>query len=72
MSLAGDSQPNCVRFELAADEAEFCFPPATHFIATVENPTDTLDPGSEDIDGMDDGEGQGQNSLSTRRGTANS
>ena len=31
-----------------------------------------LDPGSEDIDGMDDDEGQGQNSLPARRGMATS
>ena len=54
-SLAGDSQPNYVRFELEADDGgEFRFPPTTHFIATVEDLTDTLDYDSEDIDGMDD------------------
>ena len=56
LSLAGDSQPNYVRFELEADdEGEFCSPPTTHFIATVEDLTDELDYDSEDIDGMDDG-----------------
>ena len=57
--------PNYARFELAADDGEFCFPPATHFIATVEDLTDTLDYGSEDIDGMDDDadEEQDQNNL---------
>ena len=49
-----DSQPNYVRFELEADDGEFRFPPATHFIATVEDLTDVLDYGSEHIDGMDD------------------
>ena len=72
LSLAGDSPPNYVRFELAADDREFCFPPATYFIATVEDPTNTLDPGSADIDGMDDDEGQGQNSQPARRGMATS
>ena len=50
LSLAGDSQPNYVRFELGADDREFYFPPATHFIATVKDLTDTLDYDSEDID----------------------
>ena len=69
MSLAGDSQLNYVRFELEADDGEFCFPPATHFIATVEDLTDTLDYDSEDIDGMDDaaGEEEAQNPPFTGR-----
>ena len=53
LSLAGDSQPNYIRFELEADDREFRSPPATHFIATVEALTDMLDYGSDDIDGMD-------------------
>ena len=63
LSLAGDSQPNYVRFETEADDGKFCFPPATHFIATVDDLTDVLDYGSEDIDGMDDDadQEQGQN-----------
>ena len=61
LSLAGDSQPNYVRFELGADDGESCFPPATHFIATVEDLTDTLDYDSEDIDGMDDDADEEQN-----------
>ena len=52
--MAGDSQPNYVRFELEADDGEFRSPPTTHFIATVDDLTDTLDYDSEDIDGMDD------------------
>ena len=43
LSLAGDSQPNYVRFELEADDGEFRFPPTTHFIATVEDLTDMPD-----------------------------
>ena len=43
LSLAEDSQPNYIQFELGADGGEFCFPPATHFIATVKDLTDTLD-----------------------------
>ena len=54
MSLEKDSQPNYVRFELETDDEEFCFPPTTHFIAIVDDLTDVLDYGSEDIDGMDD------------------
>ena len=54
VSLGKDSQPNYVRFELETDDEEFRFPPATHFIATVDDLTDVLDYGSEDIDGMDD------------------
>jgi hypothetical protein len=54
------------------DDGEFCFPPATHFIATIEDPANMLDPGSENIDGMDDDEGQGKNSLPISRGTTTS
>ena len=57
LSLAEDSQPNYIRLELGADGGEFCFPPATHFIATVEDLTNELDYDSEDIDGMDDDAG---------------
>ena len=57
LSLAGDSQPNYVRFELETDDEEFFFPPATHFLATVDDLTDMLDFDSEDIDGMDDDAG---------------
>lgn len=53
LSLAKDSQPNYIRLGLGADDGEFYFPPATHFIATTENSTDTLDYDSENIDGMD-------------------
>ena len=70
LTLAGASQPNYVRFELEADVGgEFRFPLATHFIATVEDLTDMLDYGSEDIDGMDDDadEEQSQNPPFTGR-----
>ena len=72
--MAGDSQPNYVRFELGADDGESCFPPATHFIATVVDLTDTLDYDSEDIDGMDDDadEEQDQNPPFTGRWMATS
>ena len=74
ISLAGDSQPNYIRFELEADDREFCSPPATHFIDTVEDLTDTLDYDSEDIDGMGDDavEEQAQNPPFTGRWTATS
>ena len=74
LSLEEDSQPNYVRFELEADDEELCFPPATHFIATVDDLTDVLDYGPEDIEGMDadaDQE-QGQDPPFTRRWTATS
>jgi hypothetical protein len=74
LSLVGHSQLNYIRFELEADDGEFCFPPTSHFIATVEDLTDMLDYDSEDIDGMDDdaGEGQAQNSPFTGRWIATS
>ena len=43
------------------------FPPATHFIATVDDPTDELDYDSEDIDGMDDDAREDQEPLPTGR-----
>ena len=74
LSLTEGSQPNFIRFELEADDREFRFPPATHYIATVEDLTDMLDYGSEDIDGMDDDadEEQGQNPPFTGRWRATS
>ena len=74
LSLAGDSQPNYIRFELEADDGEFCSPPTTRFIATAEDLTDTLDYGSEDMDDMDDdaGEEEAQNPPFTGRWTATS
>ena len=69
LSLAEGSQPNTIQFELVADDGEFRFPPTAHFIATVEDLTDMLDYGSEDIDGMDDdaGEEEAQNPPFTGR-----
>ena len=43
---------------LGAESGEFYVPPTTHFIATIEDLTDMLDYGSEDIDGMDDDAGE--------------
>ena len=74
LSLAGDSQPNYIRFELEADDGEFCFPPTAHFIATIEDLIDMLDYSSEDINGMDDdaGEEEAQNPPFTGRWMATS
>ena len=74
LSLEKDSQPDYVQFELEAGDGEFCFPPATHFIATVDDITDVLDYGSEGIDGMvdDADQEQGQNPPFTGRWTATS
>ena len=68
------SQLNYIRFDLEADDGELRFPPTAHLIATVEDLTDMLDYGSEDIDGMDDhaNEEQGQNPSFTGRWTATS
>ena len=69
LSLAEDSQPNYIQLKLGADGGEFCFPPATHFIATVEDLTDKLD-----YDGMDDdvGEEEAQDPPFTGRWTTTS
>ena len=45
---------------LGVESGEFYVPPATHFIATIEDLTDMLDYTSEDIDGMDDDAGDEQ------------
>ena len=42
LSLAGDSQPNYVRFKLEANDGEFRFPPTAHFVATIDDLTDML------------------------------
>ena len=74
LSFMGDSQLNYARLELGTDDEEFCFPPTTHFIATVEDLTDMLEYGSEDIDGMDDDadKEQGQDPPFTGHWTATS
>ena len=68
LSLAGDSQPNYIWFELEADDGEFRFPLTAHFIATVEDLTNMLDYGSEDIDGMDDDAGEDQAEIPSLSG----
>ena len=57
LSLSGDPWPNYVRLEWDADDEEIRSPPTNHLIATVDDLTDMLDFGSEDIDGMDDDAG---------------
>ena len=67
-------RPNYAQPRLGAESREVHIPPTTHFIATVEDLSDMLDYGSEDIDGMDDdaGEEQAQNPPFTGRWTATS
>ena len=54
LSLSGGSGPNYVRPEWEAGDEGICCPHTTHFIATIDDLTDMLDFGSEDIDGMDE------------------
>ena len=58
LSLSGVPWPNYVRLEWEADDEEIRSPPTTHLIATVNDLTDMLDFGFEDIDGMDDDAGE--------------
>ena len=52
--ITEEQRPNYAQPGLGAESREFCFPPTTHFIATVEDLTDMLDYASEDIHDMDD------------------
>ena len=54
------------------DEEEIRAPPTTHLVATVDDLTDMLDFGSEDIDGMDDDAGDEQEPPPTGHWTATS
>ena len=54
LSLLGDPWLNYVRLEWDAEDGEIRSPPTTHLVATVDDLTDMLDFGSEDIDGMGD------------------
>ena len=72
LSLSGDSWPNYVRPEWDTDGKEILYPPTTHLIATVDDLTDMLDFGSEDIVGMDDDAGDEQEPPPTGRWTATS
>ena len=64
-------EEGCV-VDIKADNGEFRFPPATHFIATVEDFIDMPTSSSEDIDGIDDDadKEQGQDPPVIRRETA--
>ena len=72
LSLSGGPWPNYVRLEWEADDEEIHSPPTTHLIAIVDDLTDMLDFGSEDIDGMDDDAGEEQEPPPTGRWTATS
>ena len=60
LSLSEDSWPNYVWLEWEADNKEICSPSTTHFIATVDDLTDTLDFDSEDVDSIYDDIGEEQ------------
>ena len=72
LSLSEDPWPNYVRLEWEEDDGKIRSPPTTHLIATIDDLTDMLDFGSEDIDGMDDDAGEEQEPLPTGRWTATS
>ena len=72
ISLSGDPWPNYVRLERDADDEEIRCPPTTHLVATVDDLTDMLNFGSEDIDGMDDDAGEEHEPLPTGRWTTTS
>src|SRR4051812_30767551 len=65
---------NYAQPELGAESGEFCIPPTTHLVATVEDLTDMVDYVFEDIDDMDDDAGAdlGQNTPITGRWTTTS
>ena len=54
ISLSGEPWPVYGQQGWDTDGEEIQNPPTTHFVATVDDLTDILDFGSEDIDGMDD------------------
>ena len=60
LSLSGEPWPDCGQQGWDADDEEIRSPPTTNFVATVDDLTDMLDFDSEDIDGMDADEGDGQ------------
>src|SRR4051812_18779474 len=57
LSLSGEPRPDSGLRGWDSDDEEIQNPPTTHLIATVEDLTDMLDFGSEDLDGMDDEHG---------------
>ena len=70
--MSGDPWPNYVRLEWEADNEEIHSPPTTHLIATIDDLTDMLDFGFEDIDGMDADGGEEQEPPPTGHWTATS
>ena len=60
LGIVEESLPNYIHPILGAESKKFYDPPTTHFIATLEDLTDMLDYGSEDINGMDDDAGEEQ------------
>ena len=58
LAIIEGSLPNYAQPALGAESRKYYVPPTTHFIATVEDLTDMLDYGSEDIDGMDNDAGE--------------
>ena len=58
LSLSGEPWPDYGQQGWDADDEEIRNPPTTHFVATVDDSTNMLDFDSEDIDGMDAGEGK--------------
>ena len=67
LSLSGDSWPNYVRLEWEAGDEEIRYPPTIHLIATIDDLTDVLNFDSEDIDNIDDDEGEEQEPPPTGR-----
>ena len=65
LSLSGEPWPNYGQDGWDVDDEEIQSPPATHFVATVDDLTDVLDYDSEDIDGMDDDAGDYQEPVPT-------
>src|SRR4051812_27955282 len=57
LSLSGEPRPDSGLQGWDSDDEEIQNPSTTHLIATVEDLTDMLDFGSEDLDGMDDEHG---------------
>ena len=63
--ITEERYPNYAQPGLGAESGEFYIPATTHFIATIEDLTDMLDYGSEDIDGVDDDAGGEEEPLPT-------
>ena len=66
LSLSGEPWPDYDQQGWGTDDEEIQSPPATHFVATVDDLTDMLDFDSEDIDGMDADEGDDEEPAPTR------